>query len=66
MKEMRVIPLDPFDEILSLSGIIFYEHWNNYKGHLLYRKGDLHNYMQLLLTLNECVNYTTAASILCI
>ena len=23
-------------------------------------KGDLHNYMQFVLTLNECVNYTTA------
>ena len=27
------------------------------------RKGDLHNYMQFVLTLNECVNYTTAGNV---
>ena len=60
---MHNVTIDPFLEILSLSGVIFYELRNNYKGHLLYRKGDLHNYMQFVLILNERVNYTTAVNV---
>ena len=51
---------DPFDESLTCQVWYFMNTRIIIKVTYYIGKGDLHNYMQFVLTLNECVNYTTA------